>query len=357
MSDAFFPDNKLLAADDERVYVADGWGGLIETPAAAMTALSAVSGDRLWERTDLSKVTYHTGLFIQLLTPDRLVVNDEEGLLAALAPASGETLWSFDLPVGYSASGAVASEDVMYFGAHATSESDTRPPIAYAIGLHDGSVIWQTTLAEGLDLQPVAPALADVTALFSTTLSHPGSAEGNMIHALSSEDGSVQWELDLGGEQQFKFFPTLVQGNIAIVPGWDESLGVSLDTGATVWLTPGVQPLVQTEDGRALVRIHQGIADIDWLTGETDMLAKADWPQGVYRPNGTLLINDQLIVSDGLNLRSYSTTDGEPLWNWAAPGIIVDNHVAVGGTIAVPVGDQNARAPDDRRVVLVAPPP
>jgi outer membrane protein assembly factor BamB len=357
MSDAFFPDNRLLAADDERVYVADGWGGLNETPSAAMTSLSAVSGDRLWKRTDLSKVTYNTGLFIQLLTRDRLVVNDEEGLLSALAPATGETIWSIDFPVGYSASGAIASEDVIYIGAHATSESDTRPPVAYAIHLHDGSVIWQTTLAEGLDLQPVSPALSDGSALFSMTLSHPGSAAGNMIHILSSEDGSVQWDLDLGGEQQFKFFPTLVRGNIAIVPGWDETLGVSLDTGATVWLTRGVQPLVQTEEGRALVRTHQGIAEIDWLTGETDMLAQVDWSQVVYRPNGTLLINDQLVVSDGLNLRSYSVTDGEPLWSWAAPGIIVDNHVAVGGTIAVPVGNQFARDPDDRRVVLIDPPP
>ncbi|MGH8926174.1 MAG: hypothetical protein ACRDWA_16315 [Acidimicrobiia bacterium] len=177
-----------------------------------------------------------------------------------------------------------------------------------------------------------------------------------MIHTLNTKDGSIQWDLNLGGEQQFKFFPILIQGNIAIVPGWDETLGVSLESGRTVWLTAGVQPLVQTEDGRALTRSHQGIADIDWLTGEAKMLAQVDWSQGVYRPNGGQLINDQLVVSDGLNLHGYSVTDGEALWSWAAPGTIVDNHVAVGGAIAVPVGEQKAEAPDDRRVVLIAPP-
>ncbi|MGH8926175.1 MAG: PQQ-binding-like beta-propeller repeat protein [Acidimicrobiia bacterium] len=157
MTDAFFSDNRLLAADDETVFVADGWGGLQETSESGVTAISAISGERLWQRTDLSTVTYHTGLFIQLLTSERLVVNDEEGLLAALVPATGETIWSFDLPLGYNASGAVTSNSIMYVGAHATGEGETAPPIAYAIDLTDGSAIWQTTLAGGTDLQPIAP--------------------------------------------------------------------------------------------------------------------------------------------------------------------------------------------------------
>jgi outer membrane protein assembly factor BamB len=357
MTDAFFSDNRLLAADDKTVFVADGWSGLSETPRAAMTALSAVSGDLLWQRTDLSTVNFPTGLFIQLLAHERLIVNDEEGLLAALAPATGETIWSIELPVGYSASGAVASEGVIYLGAHATSESDTRSPIAYAVDLADGSVIWQKPLAEGTDLQPIAPAVSDNSILFSTTLSHPGSAEGNLIHALSTQDGSAVWDLSLGGEQQFKFFPILIQDNIAIVPGWEETLGVSIDNGNTFWATPGVQPLVQTGGECALTRTNQGIAEIDWQDGETRLLTRVDWSQGIYRPNGGRLINDQLVISDGLRLQAYSVHDGEALWRWsAAPGTIVDNHVAVGEAIAVPVGHQTAQEPDDRRVVLIDPP-
>lgn len=357
MTDAFFSDNRLLAADEERVFVADGWGGLNETPRAALTALSAVSGDRLWQRTDLSTVTYNTGLFIQLLSAERLVVNDQEGLLAALVPATGETIWSFDLPVGYNASGAAVLGDVMYVGVHTTGEGETSPPIAYAIDLSDGSLIWQTPLGGGTDLQPIAPALSDDSVLFSTTLSHPGSAEGNLIHALNTEDGSVRWDLNLGGEQQFKFFPILVHGDRAIVPGWEETLGVSIDEGRTLWTAPSVQPLMQTGDGRALIRTNHGIAEIDWQTGRTSLLAPVDWSTGIYRPNGGLVVNDQLVISDGLTLHAYSVTSGESLWSWAAaPGTIVDNHVAVGETIVVPVGEQGGQQPDDRRVVVIDPP-
>jgi outer membrane protein assembly factor BamB len=355
MIDAFFPDNRLLAANDDAVFVADGWGDFGNDPRR-LSALSATTGEVIWQRTDLRTIPSDSGLFIQLLTSDRLVVNGQDRMLTAVDPATGETVWAFNLPEGYNASGAVASGEVMYIGAHATNEGNIEPPIAYAIDLSDGSVIWESTLTEGTNLQPIAPALSNDSALFSTTLSHPGSAQGNMIHAVSTDDGSTLWDLDLGGEQGFKFFPTLIRDDIAIVSGPNEVLGVSLNDGTTLWVVPGAQPLVQTDDGRALGWVEQGIAEFDWETGQPTMLAEVDWAQGVYRPNGGLVVDDQLVVSDGRNLLGYSVGDGQLLWTWSAPGVIVDSPVAVGDAVAVPIGDQGGEAPNQRFVIVLEAP-
>lgn len=355
MMDAFFPDNRLLAADDDTVFAADGWGDFSNEPRG-VSAVSASTGEIVWRRTDVLALPGEDGLFLQLLAPDRLIVNGQGGLLAALNPATGETEWAISFPEGYNASGSVATGNIMYVGAHPTHEGDIRPPIAYAVDLTDGSVIWSTSLAEGTDLQPVAPALSDSSVLFSSTLSHPGSADGNMIHSVSRENGSVLWELNVGGEQNFKFFPTLIRGDVAIVPGPDEALGVSTIDGTTIWTAPNAQPLVQTDDGRALGWTNQGIAELDWETGETTLFAEVDWARDVYRPNAGLLVEDQLVVSDGRSLRAFSLTDGRFLWEWAAPGVIVDTPITVGTAIALPIGDQSMEPPNDRSVTVIESP-
>ncbi|HJQ90474.1 MAG TPA: PQQ-binding-like beta-propeller repeat protein [Acidimicrobiia bacterium] len=352
MIDAFFPDNRLLAASDDMVFVADGWGDFGNGPRT-LSALSATTGELVWQRNDLQTVPYDSGLFIQLLTSDRLVVNGQDRMLTAVDPTNGQTVWALDFPEGYNASGAVSSGDVMFIGAHATSEGNTAPPIAYAIQLRDGSMIWESTLGEGTDLQPIAPALSNDAVLFNSTLSHPGSAEGNMLHAVSTEDGSTLWEVDLGGEQGFKFFPTLIQGDIAIVPGPNELLGVSLIDGTTLWVVPGAQPLAQTDDGRAIGWVEQGLTGFDWETGRQTMIADVDWAQGVYRPNGGVTLGGQLVVSDGRNLLAYSLGDGQLQWTWSAPGVIVDSPIAVGEAIAVPIGNQNDDPADQRFVTVL----
>lgn len=356
MTDGFFPDNRLLAASGEMVFVADGWGGLNDDPSA-VTAFDAATGELIWQRTDLREEATFDSVFIQVLTSDRLIVNGQHRMLGALNPATGESIWTFDIPDAYNApSGAVVAEGVLYVGIHATGEGAIEPPIVYAINLDDRSVIWETVLTEGTDLQPVAPGLSENTLLLSTTLSHPGSAEGNMVHALSREDGSLLWELNLGGEQQFRFSPTLIQDDIAIVSSPNEMLAVSMDDGSTIWAVPDAQPLAQSDDGRLFGRVHQAIAEFDWETGEAAMFSEVDWNQGVYRPNGIVFVGDQMVVSDGRHLLAYSMSGGELLWTWSAPGIIVDFPVTVGEAIAVPIGDQDAASPEDRRVMVIESP-
>lgn len=352
MIDAFFPDNRLLAANQQAVFVADGWGDASNDPRG-VSALSVTTGDVIWHRSELGTIPSDSGVFIQLLTPDRLVVNGQDRLLAALDLTTGDTLWAFNLPEGYHASGAVSSGDLMYVGAHATSEGAIQPPIAYAVDLSDGSVVWETPLTEGTDLQPAAPALAEDSILFGTTLSHPGSAEGNMIHAVSLEDGSILWDLNLGGDQGFKFFPTLIRDQIAIVSGPTGMLGVSLNDGTIRWEVPAAQPLLQTAAGLALGQTQQGIAAFSWETGEATTLAQVDWAQDVYRPNTGLIVKGQLVVSDGRTLRAFASTGGELLWSWEAPGVIVDAPILVGEAITVPVGNQAAASPDDRHVLVL----
>jgi hypothetical protein len=107
---------------------------------------------------------------------------------------------------------------------------------------------------------------------------------------------------------------------------------------------------VQTEDGRALGWVEQGLAEFDWETGQPTLLAEVDW---VHRG---VIVDGRLVVSDGRNLLAYSLGDGQLHWAWSAPGVIVDSPVAVGKAISVPIGDQDGDPPDQRFVIVLEAP-
>jgi outer membrane protein assembly factor BamB len=89
----------------------------------------------------------------------------------------------------------------------------------YAIQLGDGRELWHTQLAEGTDLQWHSPPTSGDMVIFQSTLSHQGNASGNMAHAIDVHTGEIGWTVDLGGDQGFHFYPTLVSSDQAFLAG------------------------------------------------------------------------------------------------------------------------------------------
>lgn len=349
MTDAFFADGRLLATDGERLFVADGHGSFDESPRM-VTAVSTDSGAILWQQDFGDSI--QQGLFIQSVSADRLLVSVAEGQVWTLDTATGEILREFDLLAGYGASGAVATDDVYFLGADTSSEGNTDPPHAMSVNFDDGSLNWETVLTEGTDLQPISPAFDDDTLIFTSTLSHPGSAEGNMVHALDPADGSILWTANLGGDQQFKFFPSLVVGNNVVVSGPDGAVALALATGEQAWSAPNAQPLALGPDGRLYAYAPNGIVTLDPDTGEPEAFIDLDWSPR-YAPIGLWINGDQVVVSDGIRLRVFSQASGELTFEWRAdPGAIVDFPIlAAPSLIAIPIGRQTQDPPADREVV------
>lgn len=349
MTDAFFADGRLLATDGERLFVADGHGSFDESPRM-MTAVSPDSGAMLWQQDFGDSI--QQGLFIQAAFADRLLVSVAEGQVWTLNTATGEILREFDLPTGYGAAGAVATDDVYFLGADTSSEGNTDPPHIMSVNFDDGSLNWQTSLAEGTDLQPIAPALANDMVIFTSTLSHPGSADGNMVHALDPADGSIIWTANLGGKQQFKFFPSLVVGSNVVVSGPEGAVALSLATGEQAWSAPDAQPLALGPDGRIHAYAPNGIVTLDPDTGEPDPFIELAWSPR-YAPIGLWFNGDQVVVSDGIRLRVFSQASGELTFEWSAdPGAIVDFPILITpDLIAIPIGRQSQAPPTEREVI------
>jgi outer membrane protein assembly factor BamB len=349
MNDAFFADGRLLASDGERLFVADGLGSFDDSPRM-VTAISPNSGSILWQQDFANSI--QQGLFLQAVSADRLLVSVAEGQVWTLDTSTGEILREFDLLPGYGAAGTVASDDVYFLGADTSSEGNVDPPHIMSVNFDDGSLNWQTPLAEGTDLQPIAPTYANGTLIVTSTLSHPGSADGNMVHALDSADGSILWSVDLGGDQQFKFFPSLVVDNNVIVSGPDGAVALSLTNGEQAWTAPNAQPLALGPDRPIYAYAPNGVVTLDPDTGESDRFIDLAWSPR-YAPIGLWFIRDQVVISDGIRLRAFSQTSGEVTFDWSAdPGAIVDFpiHVAT-NLIAIPIGRQSEEPPADRGVV------
>jgi outer membrane protein assembly factor BamB len=231
-SDILPSGGRLLAADGERVYVASGFGEVNATHI--VTGLDRASGSTRWTATRAGPV------FLHGVVGDVLVVSEQADVVAGIEAATGTERWVLhvrDLGLsGYGATIGVIAEGVTALGLSARGEGDTRPPVVLGLDAASGLVRWQAALAPGTDLNFGQPTVVDGAAVFLSTPSHPGSAPGNVAHAVNLSDGSVRWNVDLGGGQGFH-----VAGPIASpaggvhLPGAGAVITVDSATGAVRW--------------------------------------------------------------------------------------------------------------------------
>jgi len=306
----------IVLADDERVYVADGFG-IGPHPEYRVSAFDAVTGELVWQRDDLTTTDSVDDVFLQTLVGDTLIVNGQYDSVTAVESSSGDTIWSFELPEGYGAVRSVVVDDVVIVGTEAPRESDVRPPIVYALDLADGSPLWETPLADGMDLQWSSPPVADGLVFVSSTLSHPNSASGNTIHALDVSSGEVRWVADLGGDQGFHFYPALISGDHLVSMSPDGSaIALWVGDGSETWIQPDAIPMAVDPDG-TIYAYAQGVVQLDPVDGSAIPVAGAD----VLAMNveGIVINDDQLIVTGRSGAIGIQLPDGQEAWRINAP--------------------------------------
>jgi outer membrane protein assembly factor BamB len=351
MVDAFAPDaGRLLALGSDAVYVADGYGG-IDRVLESVIAISVEGGEMNWKR------EFEQRVFIQGLTPDVLLVNafvssTQSDEIHGLSPIDGATRWTISLPDGFTASGGSISDGILYLAAHATTESDTRAPIIYALDPASGSVRWTAELAEGTDLQPAPPVAGNGVLVVSATLSHPGSAEGNVVHAVDLATGGIRWTSDLGGDQYFTVHKSLIATGVAAIDQLDRTVALNLADGSFVWEMSDGHPLGYAPSGNLLLAAAGGLVEVEPATGTTLRTVSVDWePSAELKPRSAVALGDCLVVSSVRKVAGYSS-DGALLWSLSASGTIVDFPVVMEEALVVAIGDHTAAPPEDRRVVF-----
>jgi outer membrane protein assembly factor BamB len=330
MSDATLASSGyIVLADEERVYVADGFGEGND-PTRAVSAFEATNGELLWQRTDLTP-DLADDVFLQVLTGRRLVVNAQYHTVTAVNAITGESLWTFSLPNNYGAVRSTARGDVLFVTTEAPREGDVRPPVVYALDLDNGTVIWETALAEGTDLQWHNPPIAQGLVFVSSTLSHPGSATGNKVHALDIETGEVRWVVDLGGEQGFSFYPALVSGDLLVLfSPVGSTLALDISDGTQVWTQPGTFPLAIGLNG-AIYATDDGIVQLSHADGEARTLIE---PRDLGMPiEGGTVQDNVLIMTGRLGAIGFDLTNEVLTWRVemqpaAAPLAITDRIIA-----------------------------
>jgi len=325
--DTLASSGDTVLADDDRVYVADGFGGG-QDGEYRVSVFDAATGDLVWQRDDLTTEVSVDDVFLQALVGDILVVNGQYDSVTALESAAGEVLWSFRLPEGYGAVRSAVVEDVLLVGTDAPREGDIRPPIVYALNLADGSLLWERALAEGTDLQWHSPPVADGLAFVSSTLSHPRSASGNMIHAVDISTGEVRWIAELGGDQGFHFYPALISGELLV--SWSpvgSAIAHRVADGSEVWIQPDVIPMAVDADGTVYAYAN-GIVELDPVDGTSTAVVGADALDMTV--DGIVIHDDdRLILTGRFGVRGVDRSSGEQVWR-------IDTPVAVAPSAVTP---------------------
>lgn len=326
MSDATLASSgNIVLADGDRVYVADGFGSG-RRPARKVSAFDSMTGELVWQRDDLTTGDSVDDVFLQALVEGLLVVNGQYDSVTAVESASGDVLWSFQLPEGYGAVRSTVAGNAVLVGTEAPREGDIRPPIIYALDLDDGSLLWESALAEGTDLQWSAPPVAEGLAFVSSTLSHPGSASGNMIHAVDVSTGEIRWVVDLGGDQGFRFYPTLTTKGLIVSGSPDDSaIAHRVADGSEVWIQPGSVPMAVDSNGKIYAHA-EGIVELDGDHGTPTPIVGSD---AIAMSVDGIVIHDvdRLILTGRFGARGLHLPSGELFWGIDTPAAVAPSAV------------------------------
>ena len=335
MSDSYLASSgDIVLADGGQVYVADGFGGE-DDQTPAVSVFNAESGELIWQRTDLTGGSVDD-VFLQAIAGSRLIVNGQYHSITAVDSENGSTLWSVSLPENYGAVRSSVRGEVLILSAEAPREGDVRPPIVYALDLEDGTVIWETSLAEGTDLQWHRPPIARGLVFVSSTLSHPGSATGNKVHAIDIATGDVRWDIDLGGGQGFSFYPALVSGDLLILYSPEgATIPVDLSTGTEAWLQPGIFPLAIGLDG-SIYAGGDGVVVLSHEDGQPTPLVR---PANLGLAIELGVVQDNLLVMNGrLGAIGFDLATEELAWRLGTPDVVAPPAIT-SDIIAMPIGD------------------
>lgn len=304
----------VLRDTGDLVYVA---GGNRET----VTALNVQTGEAAWQR------SIGGGVVGIMYADNEIVAARGYGLVHALDPTSGETLWSLDLDGRLWPIGAFRSEHGLHVLLDRPTATDVAPPQVLTVDPADGSEVWSTEL-EGvehpdLDLQPHGSALVGNQLLVKTT---------GALHSLETRDGTVDWITEFGAIPESKWpTPPLVADGAVFVADPDGELAyLQLDSGEEFWRQPiaeGRVSVLAVADDLLIYTDGDGVHGAAIATGETRWSHPGDWA-------AASLIDGRLVVLSRGSLVGLDPSTGSQLWSQQANVDIPYGVVDLGGLVA-----------------------
>jgi outer membrane protein assembly factor BamB len=326
MSGSFLSSGgSIVLADATLAYTASGFE---EQPT--ITALAADTGDVVWE----VESTQTDPSFVQAVIGEILITSERYGTVAARRASDGSELWTFEFPREYHQVAVTRVGDRLAVGISPTTEGDVRPPLIAMLDLEDGQEIWRQTLEEGTELQWNPMAVSDGILFIASTLSHPGSAPGNAVHALDAESGDVIWQESIGGGQGFNEYPLLVDDSRVLVTHSGGLTALSKATGDVLWARQATSGLNLTRSSRILAATWEGdFVTLDPETGST-LTSIASIPGWILEARS---VDDTVIVTTSESISIYDATTSELTWRWLAPAPIADRPAFTDNFAIVPL--------------------
>lgn len=322
-----------IAADRHAVYVASGEGGL--------AALDRRTGRKRWS----ASLAGMGGALLQASSDGIVVVNSYEELVG-LDAVTGKPRWRVSLPAlglsGYWPGRSVVAGESILVGLSGNGEGDFRPPIVLALEVRTGRQVWSSTLEPGTDLIFATPSVRDGVAVFLSTLSSPGSASGNKVHALDTASGALRWKVDLGGEQAFGFWPAQHDATTVVIPavrGSDKIRAVDATTGAARWSGPG-GIVLRNDAGLWVLGRDSSLVLLDPTTGAArgSSITLSGAPSGIASPQLFDLGSGKVAVFTGGEL-SVIDRQGQLIGTPRTVPVMIDQPTQVGGTFYVATSD------------------
>lgn len=320
-------NGRASVLSDESVFVAGDRG---MAPSAGqteiggrVTALDRETGEERWVA-DLDEPA-----FLQGVAGSTLIANAQYDRILGLDPEDGSVEWEISLPtLGLSGYGAVVSavgDPMTVIGLSAEGEGDVREPVLLGVAPSSGKVQWVQHLVEGTDLNWGAPPIDGGQVVFQSTVSHPGSATGNVAHLVTVADGSIVWASELGGGQRYSHLPAVIDGALVHLQGPDEIVAVDRNDGTRRWSAPG-HAVLKSQDEVWLIRDEapdgsdRSVVVVDPLTGSTrrELGSPIDAPQQLLDLGGQrvgVVSRSEIAVVDA---------NGRVLGSWTWGGQLIE---------------------------------
>jgi outer membrane protein assembly factor BamB len=233
-------------------------------------------------------------------------------VLYALDQASGRTLWSQTLPLGWQRANAAYDNGRIFVSG--TDPVCCQDGVALAYAADTGALLWRTELPWQY-ATTAAPTAANGVVYIS------GSGSGDTLFSLSEDDGHVlATQAWAGGDQSS---PALSDTGVFVSYACNQAYGFGQTTLASLWhystfCSGGGGKTTVYADGRVYTRDYFGSLVLDATTGA---LLRTYEPQGVqiFAP---AVDSSSLFATSTAGSLSAESLDGTPLWSFAGEGYL-----------------------------------
>ncbi|CAN5555616.1 hypothetical protein BH20ACT2_BH20ACT2_09290 [soil metagenome] len=328
---------RLITTIDDLVLAAEGFGPGRAEPTGRITGLERGTGIMRW------MVELGDPAFLQGAAGGTAIANTQYERIVGLDVADGTVRWEIALSElgldGYGAVTSAVTEPLTAIGLSANAVGDVRPPVILGVDTRTGEVSWTTPLVGGTDLMWGVPSVSEGAAVFTSTLSNPGSAEENVAHLIRLADGSIGWTAGMGGSQGFSDVPAVIDPPYVHLPAHPDVLTVALADGSPHRARPGY--------GAVLVGEHLWTLKADGslvMQESATGVVMGQIASPVEQPRQLLDLGEDLVGVVNRTQLAALRADGEVVFTQALPSALADLALFDRGLLLVATQDHQVAA-------------